>query len=115
MQKITRIFFPTDHYTTDHGWTRRHGLFLLMGGFVLCNSVGQPIKTLSFPHFRRLVRYNLIDFPRLTSLEIQERSNLHPALALIAFLQATWFVAQCHSRFINASPTVPGLDRKSVV
>jgi len=70
-----------------------------MGGFV----------TLSLPHFRRLVHAKAIDLPHLTSLEIQERSNLHPALAFIALLQATWFVAQCLVRFINASATVPGL------
>ena len=80
-----------------------------MGGFVLCNKDGQPIKTLSFPHFKRLVRAKAIDLPPLTSLEIQERSNLHPALAFIALLQATWFIAQCLVRFINASATVPGL------
>jgi len=95
-------------FTTDRGWTRRHGLFLLMGGFVLCNKDGQPIKTLSFPHFQRLVYEKVIDLPHLTSLEIQERSNLHPALAFIALLQATWFVAQCLVRFTNASPTAPG-------
>jgi len=64
-----------------------------MGGFVLCNKDGQPIKTLSFPHFKRLVRAKAIDLPPLTSLEIQERSNRHPALTFIALLQATWFVA----------------------
>ena len=80
-----------------------------MGGFVLCNKDGKPIKTLSFPHFQRLVYEKVIDFPHLTSLEIQERSNLHPVLAVVAFLQATWFVAQCLVRFINASATLPGL------
>jgi len=78
-----------------------------MGGFVLCNKDGQPTKTLSLPHFRRLVRENVIDFPRLTSLEIQERSNFHPVFAFIALLQATWFVSQCVSRFVHASSTDP--------
>ena len=79
-----------------------------MGGFVLCHN-GKPIKTLSLPHFQRLVYEKVIDLPHLTSSEIQERSNLHPALAFIAFLQATWFVAQCLVRFTNASATTPGL------
>ena len=80
-----------------------------MGGFVLCNKDGQPTKTLSLPHFRRLVRENVIDFPQLTSLEIQERSNLHPVFAFIASLQATWFVSQCVSRFVHARSTDPVL------
>ena len=80
-----------------------------MGGFVLCNEDGQPTKTLSFSHFKNLVRQRSIDFPHLTSLEIQERSKIHPALTLIALLQATWFIAQCLSRFITANPMDPGL------
>ena len=80
-----------------------------MGGFILCDKDGQPTKTISFSHFKRLIRERVVDFPRLTSLEIQERSNLHPVLALIALLQATWFVLQCLLRFINAGRSVPGL------
>ena len=76
-----------------------------MGGFVLCDKDGQPSKTLSFPHFSLLVRQKFIDFPQLTSLDIQERSNLHPTFALIALMQATWFVAQCLSRLISANMT----------
>jgi len=37
MQKTTRIPFQC---STARCWTRRHGLFLLMGGFVLCNKDG---------------------------------------------------------------------------
>ena len=90
--------------TLDHGWTRRHGLFLLMGGFVLCNKDGKPIKTLSLGHFRRLLNEGVIDFPHLTSFEIQERSNLHPTFALIALLQSVWFIMHCLSRFVNPRP-----------
>lgn len=111
-KKITRIPFQC---STDRGWTRRHGLFLLMGGFVLCNKDGQPSKTLSFPHFSRLVRHNVIEFPRLTSLEIQERSNLHPTFTFIALMQATWFVAQCLSRFISASTPGPVITQLEAI
>ena len=86
-----------------------------MGGFILCNKDGQPIKTISVLHFKHLVREKIIDFPQLTSLEIQERSNLHPAFVLIALLQATWFVAQCVFRFTNDSPTVPVITQLEAI
>src|SRR6266508_685789 len=88
----------------DRGWTRRHGLFFLMGGFVLCDKDGEPNKTLSLGHFRRLLYKKVIDFPHLTSFEIQERSNPHPTFALIALLQAVWFIMHCLSRFVNPRP-----------
>ena len=80
-----------------------------MGGFVLCDKNGQPTKVLTFPHFRRLLDEGVIDFPCLTSSEIQERSNFHPAFALVAFLQAAWFITRCFSRLINASLMDPGI------
>ena len=52
-----------------------------MDGFILSDKDGQPAKVLAFP----LLDNGVIDFPRL---KIQERSNFHPAFALIAFLQA---------------------------
>ena len=112
MQKTTRIPFRC---STARCWTRRHGLFLLMGGFVLCNKDGQPSKTLSFPHFSLLVRQKVIEFPRLTSLEIQEQSNLHPTFAFVALMQATWFVAQCLSRFISASTPGPVITQLEAI
>jgi len=80
-----------------------------MGGFVLCDKNGQPTKILTFPHFKRLLYDGVIDFPCLTSSEIQERSNFHPAFALIAFLQAAWFATRCLSRLINASSMYPDM------
>jgi len=80
-----------------------------MGGFILCDKDGQPTTVLTFPHFRRLLNEGVIDFPCLTSSEIQERSNFHPAFALVAFLQAAWFITRCFSRLINASLMDPGI------
>jgi len=46
----------------------------------------------------RLLHEKAIDRPlTISSSEIQERSNLHPALVLIALLQVTWFITQCLS------------------
>ena len=90
-------FFPLLPYLSDRGWTRRHALFLLMGGFMLCEN-GQPIQTLSIPQFRRLLQRGAIDFPSTTISEIKERGSLHPTFAFLVILQVTWFTTQCLSR-----------------
>lgn len=85
---------------TDRGWTRRHALFLMMGGFVLTKD-GLQMQTVSTRLFQRLVQQNAIDVPTMTTAGIQERSNLHPVLAYLALLQAVSFVVQCLSRVIR--------------
>jgi len=84
----------------DRGWTRRHALFLMMGGFLLTKD-GLPLQTISVQLFRHLLQRGAIDFPALTVADIQERSNLHPILLSLILLQATWFVLQCISRLIT--------------
>lgn len=85
---------------TGRGWTRRHALFLMMGGFVLTKD-GLPIQTVSPQLFRRLIPHNAIEFSTISTAGIQERCNLHPILAVLALLQAVWFAVQCLSRVIS--------------
>ena len=84
----------------DRGWTRRHALFLMMGGFLLAKD-GLPLQTISVQLFRHLLQRGAIDFPALTVADIQERSNLHPILLSLILLQAIWFVLQCISRLVT--------------
>ena len=81
-----------------------------MGGFTICNTDSKPTKTVSLGHFRRLLNNKVIDFPHLTCLEIQERSNFHPAFALTALLQAIWFIIQCLSRLVRRDPVITQLE-----
>ena len=60
------------------------------------------MKILSCSHLHRLLYQKAIDLPLMNSSEIQERGNLHPSFALIALLQAVWFVTQCLSRFVDS-------------
>jgi len=71
-----------------------------MGGFVICKD-GQPVQTLSIPHFKNLLERGAIDFPSITIPEIQERSNSHPILLLLTLLQGVWLVKQCASRIAS--------------
>jgi len=71
-----------------------------MGGFVICKD-GQPVQTLSIPHFKHLLERGAIDFPSITIPEIQEHSNSHPILLLLTLLQGAWLVIQCISRIAS--------------
>src|SRR6266545_124058 len=92
------VYFPIHLILgTDMGWTRRHALFLMMGGFVLTND-GLPMQAVSTQLFRRLMNQGVIKFPILTKADIQERSKFHPIFASIVLFQAIWFTVQCLSR-----------------
>ena len=82
---------------TVKGWTRKHALFLMMGGFVLTKD-GLPMQAISIQLFKRLVYQGVVEFPTLTHGDIQERSKFHPIFAAIVFFQALWFAVQCLSR-----------------
>ena len=62
---------------------------------------GQPVQTLSIPHFKHLLERGVIHFPSITIPEIQEQSNFHPILCLLTLLQGAWLITQCISRLSN--------------
>ena len=62
---------------------------------------GQPVQTLSIPHFKHLLERGAIDFPSITIPEIQEQSNFHPILCLLTLLQGAWLTIQCISRLAS--------------
>ncbi|KAF8173471.1 hypothetical protein BJ912DRAFT_1147789 [Pholiota molesta] len=74
-------------------WTLAHGFFLQMGGFMLCES-GRPIQTLP----------RVIDPPRITEEDIQDRSKGDAISKTLIVLQTTWFVVQCVARWSQRLP-----------
>ena len=53
---------------------------------------------LSFDRFQRLVHESKIDFPKITTEEIQDKSKADFLSKAIAILQTTWFLFQCVAR-----------------
>jgi hypothetical protein len=81
----------------DKGWTKTHGHFIQMGGFMLFE--GSTARGVLFPdRFAELMRAGKIEFPTVTVEEIEDRSKADGFSKLIALGQTSWFVAQCLGR-----------------
>jgi hypothetical protein len=81
----------------DKGWTKTHGHFIQMGGFMLFE--GNTAKSVLSPdRFAALERAGKIEFPTVTVEEIEDRSKADGFSKLIALGQTSWFVAQCIGR-----------------
>ncbi|KIK01983.1 hypothetical protein K443DRAFT_97786 [Laccaria amethystina LaAM-08-1] len=82
------------------GWTKTHGYFLQMGGFMLMD--GDEKKGILTIHmFRELLNEGRIAFPSITEVEIEDRSKADSLAKGIPVLQTTWFIAQCISRSVQ--------------
>ena len=83
--------------TLARGWTKTHGHFLQMGGFMLFE--GNVAKgVLSPERFAALLMAEKIEFPTITVEEIEDRSKADGFSKTIALGQTLWFVAQCFAR-----------------
>ena len=83
--------------TLDRGWTKTHGYFIMMGGFMLFE--GNVAKgVLSPERFSELLAAEKIEFPTVTVEEIVDHSKSDEFSKTIALGQTLWFVAQCLMR-----------------
>ncbi|KDQ59776.1 hypothetical protein JAAARDRAFT_126849 [Jaapia argillacea MUCL 33604] len=87
----------------DHKWTRTHGFFALMGGFMLYDG-DQPIHTLSPLDLETLVDDGSIDFPIISKEEIEDRSKGDALSKSIALIHTTWFTIQVIARGFRRLP-----------
>jgi len=78
------------------GWTKTHGHFLIMGGFMLVGPDGSHPLTLD--KFLELLRSSKISFPEITDAEIRDKARGDFLSKVIAILQTTWFIVQCTAR-----------------
>ena len=83
--------------TLDRGWTKTHGHFIQMGGFMLFDG-DIPKGVLTPEIFSELLTAGKIEFPTLTVEEIEDRSKADGFSKTIALGQTLWFVAQCIAR-----------------
>ena len=83
----------------DRRWTKTHGHFIQMGGFMLFDSEGNIAKGVLTPEtFSELLTKEKIEFPKVTVKEIEDRSKSDGFSKTIALSQTLWFVAQCIAR-----------------
>ena len=83
--------------TLERGWTKAHGHFIQMGGFMLYE--GNDAKGVLSPEkFFKLLTAGKIEFPTVSVEEIEDRSKADGLSKTIALGQTLWFVAQCIAR-----------------
>ncbi|KAF8809929.1 hypothetical protein BYT27DRAFT_6509255 [Phlegmacium glaucopus] len=80
-----------------YGWTKTHGFFIQMGGFMLYDG-DQQLGILSADKLQNLLDSNAIDFPTITEEEIQDRSKGDFIAKGLVVLQTSWFITQCFAR-----------------
>ncbi|KDQ59777.1 hypothetical protein JAAARDRAFT_205745 [Jaapia argillacea MUCL 33604] len=85
------------------GWTRTHGFFALMGGFMLYDG-DQPIHALSPDELETRVADHSIDLPIITEEEIEDRSKGDALSKGVALVHTTWFTIQVIARGIRRLP-----------
>jgi len=84
----------------DQGWTRTHGFFVSMGGFMLCDGDEKMIQTLSIEMLETLASEGKIRWPCISMDEIMDRSKRDVFSKGFAVLQTTWFITQCIARAV---------------
>ncbi|KAF8170575.1 hypothetical protein BJ912DRAFT_1047864 [Pholiota molesta] len=86
-----------DKEDKEYKWTKTHGYFIQMGGFVLYRG-SRRAGVLSPEQMEELLRKRLIEFPSITEEEIQDRSKGDALSKMLVIGQTSWFIAQCITR-----------------
>jgi hypothetical protein len=89
-----------DSDISDQRWTRTHGFFASMGGFMLYDGNEKMIQTLSIEMLEALASQGKIRWPRISVDEIMDRSKRDVFSKGVAVLQTTWFITQCIARAV---------------
>ncbi|XP_006460426.1 hypothetical protein AGABI2DRAFT_66978, partial [Agaricus bisporus var. bisporus H97] len=87
------------------GWTKTHGFFIQMGGFMLYRD-GLPVEVLTYKRFKKLIDRQEIDIPKITKRTINDKSKSDNFSKGFAVIQTTWFVVQCIARWVRSLPLV---------
>ena len=83
----------------ERGWTRNHGFFAIMGGFMLYDGE-KPLHTLD-PFELESTSF---DFPNITEGEINDRSKGDILSKGLVIIQTSWFILRCVARGVEGLP-----------
>ncbi|KAG2033066.1 hypothetical protein BDR03DRAFT_821604, partial [Suillus americanus] len=90
-------------YNNEFGWTKTHGFFAWMGGFVL-HVNHKPRGILTPDELLQFIREGSVETPAITEADIKDRSKSDTISELVAILQLVWFVIQLIARYIQKLP-----------
>ncbi|KDQ49521.1 hypothetical protein JAAARDRAFT_200800 [Jaapia argillacea MUCL 33604] len=91
----------SDTTSSAREWTRTHGFFTQMGGFMLVDDEGKPLRPLVLDD---LVKLDDSEFPRIKESDIQDKSKLDALSKALIVVQTTWFILQCVARVLEQLP-----------
>ncbi|KAF8843866.1 hypothetical protein BDN67DRAFT_84427 [Paxillus ammoniavirescens] len=81
-------------------WTRTHGFFLLMGGFVLQDGVQRQVLN-GYSRSREQLKNAATVIPKITKKEIMDKSKSDGLGNALLVLQLSWFILQVVARAMN--------------
>ncbi|KAF9566568.1 hypothetical protein CPC08DRAFT_758900 [Agrocybe pediades] len=91
---ISRYRKPNDAFK----WTKKHGFFLQMGGFILYEK-DKPRRILGWSTLMQHYANGRVDLSEITEATIDDRSKADGFSKCIALIQTFWFIIQCIARF----------------
>ncbi|KAF8185491.1 hypothetical protein K438DRAFT_1597212, partial [Mycena galopus ATCC 62051] len=91
-----RQFFAVRHLSNEYGFSRTHGFFFCMGGFV--SFTGHPIVTKKQLDARPRGREFLVAIQHVNVEDIMDRSKGDALYKFVALVQGLWFTTQCLAR-----------------
>ncbi|KAL0567493.1 hypothetical protein V5O48_014497 [Marasmius crinis-equi] len=83
-------------------WTSSHSFFVVMGGFILKNEKGRPLRPLLVEDISRNV--DAISIPFISEREIHDRSKGDTLSKTLILFQTMWFLLQVLARVISGLP-----------
>ncbi|KAF9542826.1 hypothetical protein CPC08DRAFT_801537 [Agrocybe pediades] len=81
-------------------WTRTHGFFLQMGGF-MSREEGKQDRVLRWEALREYYKEGRLDLSDITEDRINDHSKADGFAKGLALLQMFWFITQCVARFFD--------------
>lgn len=88
---------------SKYGWSRTHGFFAVMGGFMMYEG-NKPKRVILPRELATLVADGTIDFPTTTEDEIKDKSKGDALSKGLVMIQTTWFILQCIARGAERLP-----------
>ncbi|KAF4616852.1 hypothetical protein D9613_008689 [Agrocybe pediades] len=97
-RKLERTLREHHKGSDPFSWTKTHGFFLQMGGFVIQDHEGSR-KVLGWESLLQHYKDGRIDLSCITETIINDHSKADGFGKSIAFIQTSWFTIQCVARF----------------
>ncbi|KAF9542452.1 hypothetical protein CPC08DRAFT_598180, partial [Agrocybe pediades] len=102
---ISKYRKPNDAFK----WTKTHGFFLQMGGFVLY-AKDEPRRILKWEALMEYYGNGRVDLSEITEATINDHSKADGFGKCIALIQTSWFITQCIARFSDKHLSLTELE-----